>query len=966
MEQRITWKSPKKLLFLLVSLLLLAGFWPLAKLADPEVRFLDPNLEQVIREKINQPTKPIYRTHVLKITELDASGKGITRLDGIEALRRLSVLNLEDNFVEDLSPLASLGLLSELNLNNNQITNLEAVNFDRIRRLPLRSLSLRHNVDEAQNRLVDIGLLSELRQLESLDLRDNHVADISPLAGLGSLQQLNLRENHVKNIQPVQFLTGLVYLNIHSNPIESGLSALGNLHNLQTLIMRNVEIGENYEFLLSLTKLRRLNIRNSAITDVNAIAELMKSGALQDDEDREIKAYIDLLEISPNDDGTDPYLDLRRYWNNISYRHPISLPYYPSTVKPAVFSHESGFYTEGFYLTISTDEPGGEIYYTLDGSEPALTPGLEPMGSTQVYTGPILVQSRVGEPNLLSDMETSRGIAYRPAEEMFKLSIVRVVAIDKMGNRSNVLTQTYIIDKEIAVRYTFPLVSIVTNSENLFDDEIGIYVPGNINLVDSDVDMEMSWWYPANFMQRGLKWERPVSFQMFSSNGELIISQNLGMRIHGHATRYFNPKSFRLHAKTEYDEQSLMQYDFFSGVDNSFYEKTIAAHKSLIFRSGGNDEKDALFRDILAQDLLQNTKLDIQQHQPVIVFINGEYWGIHNIRTRYDEYYFQTHYGLDADELLVLRNGEIRIGDVGNIEHYTNIFKIIDENYVENNYLTRNTLAEDKAYREMAARVDIENFISYYAAQIYFNNGDWPQNNAPMWAKAAMSQSNFSYGHDGKWRWIVLDVDSSFRNPSFDNLTRLTYELNHDLSTYLFRSLLENREFRHQLINKIADYLNTIFREDIVVGKIDNFETLYYTEIEEHIQRWGTLGGSLDSWLQNVDEIRKFALLRPTYQRQQTVENFNLPGTATVKIQTNPVHGYIQINTVDIREGAVGVNDPASWAGIYFQNVPVKITAVPAAGYRFVRWKEIGSEDAELVLVLTEDITLTAEFEKED
>jgi hypothetical protein len=63
MEQRITWKSPKKLLFLLASLVLLAGFLPLANLADPEVRFLDPNLEQVVREKINQPTTPIYRTH---------------------------------------------------------------------------------------------------------------------------------------------------------------------------------------------------------------------------------------------------------------------------------------------------------------------------------------------------------------------------------------------------------------------------------------------------------------------------------------------------------------------------------------------------------------------------------------------------------------------------------------------------------------------------------------------------------------------------------------------------------------------------------------------------------------------------------------------------------------------------------------------------------------------------------------
>ena len=141
---------------------------------------------------------------------------------------------------------------------------------------------------------------------------------------------------------------------------------------------------------------------------------------------------------------------------------------------------------------------------------------------------------------------------------------------------------------------------------------------------------------------------------------------------------------------------------------------------------------------------------------------------------------------------------------------------------------------------------------------------------------------------------------------------------------------------------------------------------MYSPEIEEHIQRWGVPKSSLKSWLENVDEIRQFALARPTYQRQHLLEQFNLSGLASLTLRANQTAGFIRINTIDIREETVGVDDPASWTGIYFQDVPVKITAIPASGYRFVRWQETGSGDAELTLVLTEDITLTAEFEKED
>jgi Leucine-rich repeat (LRR) protein len=165
MEQMVTWKSPGKIVFFLASLLLLGGLLVLANLVNPAIHFADPNLEKAIREKIDQPTSPLTRLDLLAITELDASGRDIKRLEGIEALRRLAVLNLGENAVEDLSPLAKLSMLSELNLQNNQISDLEAIRFDQIKHLPVRSLNL----------------------------RDNSIANIKPLSDFYSLRELNLR-----------------------------------------------------------------------------------------------------------------------------------------------------------------------------------------------------------------------------------------------------------------------------------------------------------------------------------------------------------------------------------------------------------------------------------------------------------------------------------------------------------------------------------------------------------------------------------------------------------------------------------------------------------------------------------------------------------------------------------------------------------------------------------------------------
>ena len=351
MKQNIT----KLLIFLVLLWLLLLGvnFYISTEIAV----FTDPNLEELIREKLNRPEGNIYSFHLQSIKELDATGKDIESLEGIEILSGLTRLNLEDNRVKDVTPLRHLHDLKDLSLRNNYITDLSDINFDSIKSLPLKRLSLRHNVVrppvEEQIRLSDINILKHFHELEELELRDNHIENITPLGELTGLKildicqnpledgdisalkemtgllELNLRETNLKDITPISGLTELIYLNIHSNPDLSTIAPVQNLTKLETLIMRNVTVGKELKFIVPLKRLNRLNMRNCNVSDLTALGELMEIGALQDHPAKEIKADVDIRE-NPiptfEDKGVDGYAPVREHWQSISYRQPESLP----------------------------------------------------------------------------------------------------------------------------------------------------------------------------------------------------------------------------------------------------------------------------------------------------------------------------------------------------------------------------------------------------------------------------------------------------------------------------------------------------------------------------------------------------------------------------------------------------------------------------------------------------------------
>lgn len=1005
----------KKAFHSILLLALLTGVFAFSALADQAVTFPDENLELSIRQKLNHYDKPIFRSQLLDIVDLDLQDKNIKNLEGIEYCRNLEVLNLRNNDISDVAPLETLTSLRILDFGFNQISDLKTAgihllashqiielsldhnthnnNYGEIIRLsdikllsgfvhlqklnlegnsvesvlPLANMSLLKELNLRGNRLTELNGVERLKNLETLSLSENQITDISAINDLINLEYLNLRENNVQDINALSNLKNLQYLNLHSNTNIADLAPLRELRNIETLILRNVPVDDQIVFLGELKNLKRLNIRNTGITDLSVLAHLMRAGALQNDLESNVIASVNLLDLKQSENESDFFFPVRKYWDNISFRYPINLPYAQSDVENVEFSHKTGFYEQGFHLSLTTTMPDGRIFYTVDGSDPALSAGFNGLGSTKIYQSPIHVYDKSNEPNYLTEIRTSMvSDSYHiPESEVKKAFIVRAIVVNDAGMRSDIVTHTFFVGDHFENHYILPIVSIAMNEAYLFDDQIGIYVPGVFY-----EDLQQPWhisFYPANYTQRGQIWERPASFQLINQAGETLVSQNIGVRIHGGATRSYPQKSLRLYFTDHYDATDGLDFPLFEEYSRSTTTFDDHVFRSLILRNAGNDWYGSMFRDALAQNLLGHTQLDLQDFFPVIVFLNGEYWGIHNLRPRYDEAYFQSKYGVPMDELLVLVEywGRTQIGRPGEREQYFDMLRLIDNNYSENNFATADTLADQHAYNEITALMDIDNFIDYFVSQIYFANQDWPHNNIMFWKTVNHDKSSDSdsYWYDGKWRWIVYDLDLTFEDVERNSLAFATTE--NEWSTYLLRSLLENQTFREKFINAFADHLNSTFREEVVVDRINEFKSIYQPEIEEHIYRWGNAGGSLETWLENVDQIIKFAQMRPAIQREQMVSYFNLPGSASITTVVNPLQGYIKINSLEIIPGHPGVDDPGHWTGVYFKHVPLSLTAFSHEGYEFSHWEmdnKTHNYDQTIEINLNEDIYVAAVF----
>lgn len=273
------------------------------------------------------------------------------------------------------------------------------------------------------------------------------------------------------------------------------------------------------------------------------------------------------------------------------------------------FSHPGGFYSSAINLEITSGINQNDIiYYTKDGSMPDR--------NSLVYTSPIAIYDRTSEPNVLCMIPTSPDFS-TPGDLIFKGTVIKAISYNNGLPSSKVYTHSYFIHPESFARYDYPVISIAVDTFHLFNKDTGIYVPGKY------FDPKDRGW-TGNYFQRGKDWEREINVEFFETNGELAFSQKAGLRIHGGGTRSRQQKSLRLYArKDDYGEQYFNH--------QLFPQKEKNKYKRFVLRSTYGCWSNTVFKDAITSSFAIDVGIEAQYSRPAIVFINGEYWGIHTM-----------------------------------------------------------------------------------------------------------------------------------------------------------------------------------------------------------------------------------------------------------------------------------------------------------------------------------------------
>lgn len=651
--------------------------------------------------------------------------------------------------------------------------------------------------------------------------------------------------------------------------------------------------------------------------------------------------------------------------------------------EPVLFK-ESGFYDSSFSLDMLIPK-GTTVYYTLDGSTPTT--------ESAVYSSPISVSDISSSPNVLSAItnivvSSWNSGATPPAEPVDKAFIVNAIAVDGSGNVSDTVTGAYFIGYNNRASYykDMKVISIVTDKENLFDDEKGIYVLGKTyenwrNGPDYN-PMANEWEIPANYTQKGAAWEREASMQVFE-NGQLAHSQNVGLRIHGGATRSAAQKSFNVYARSQYGA-SKFEFDLFSGnVVSEAKEKIIDKFDSFMLRNGGNDGQYTRFRDKLNQMLVADRDMLTQGMEPCVVFINGEYWGHYEITEKLDEDFIDAHYNVGASNVCIVKNQQLDEGSEETFAEWEELYQ----------WIGSADLANAENYRQLCEKVDIQSFIDYISAEIYFNNWDWGGNNMAMWKSTKPKDGNIY--SDGKWRFILFDTEYSLNlygqtPPHTNSFTQLTQ--NDCFLSQFLSSAMKNEDFRRQFCTTFMDMANENFSDQRVTRLIDELSAQYHdVSIDTHDRFWsssnnpGFGGGFPGGWgggdwgigggggggnaaeqnyTSEVSSVRSFYQSRFSSITGHLRSFSSLRGNlANITVKNDASMGSVKINTItpDFSNG--------SWSGKYYTDYPVVLSAKPEPGYRLSYWEtstgdKISGATAEIEL--TSDMTVTAVYEKSD
>ena len=532
------------------------------------------------------------------------------------------------------------------------------------------------------------------------------------------------------------------------------------------------------------------------------------------------------------------------------------------------FDKAAGFYADSVIVSLTNNEPGATLYYTLDGSEPS--------ANSAVYTGPVTLKSTA----VLKAMAISPDTTILPGFVEYA---------------------TYFVN-EI---HTLPVVSVA-----------GIQLT---DLANGDKDL------------------RPHgSIEYFNQNGERKARGYGEFNSHGQDSWVNDQRSIDLVARDEMGYNNALEEKIFTLSDRDEFQR-------LILRAAGDDnypgnflpahEGCAHLRDAYVHNLAKRggLHLDLRLSEKAIVYIDGQYWGVYDLREIPDDHdYTEYYYGqgkYDIQYILTWGNTWAEYGGNKALQNWKSLY----------DYIQNNPMGDQAKYDYVASQLDVASLVDYVIVNSVTVCSDWLNYNTGWWRGL-----NPAGGHR-KWGYILWDNDATFGY--YINYTNIP-----DTSTaalpcnpeYLdgfsdpeghirvLRQLMFNPGFKQYYISRYIDLMNTVFSCDNMLSYLDTMANRIAPEMTRHVARWG---GDYDHWQSNVQRLRGFITRRCNAMAGGMIDCYNLGGPYEVTFGANPDSlAQLQINSLTISE--------LPYTGAYFGGVDLKLSALydTTSGYMFDRW----------------------------
>lgn len=519
----------------------------------------------------------------------------------------------------------------------------------------------------------------------------------------------------------------------------------------------------------------------------------------------------------------------------------------------------------------------GTIHYTLDGSDPTI--------SSPVYTSAIAIMDS---------------------------TVLRARVYESGLRPGPTLLRSYFLAGDATPQ--LPVVSFVADPETLFGDDIGIY--------ENDT--------PYVFKGR----EVPIQLEFFERDQSLAFAVNAGARIGGENIWTKAQKPFNVYCRGKYGND-VVPYQLFP-------DEAVGIFGEFSLRNGGDDWEETLLRDaMMPAQLRGQMEASLYSYRPCILFLNGDFWGIYNIRKRLDEVSFAQEQFLNSTDYDLVQyahnedGNTVLTAEVGTTDRYLGLL----------DFLATNDVSDPAVYAAVEEQVNVDSFIDYVVATDFAMNTSW-SHNREFWS-----------GHQegAKWQWIINDFDRGF---DVGNLSSSL--IDNFLADYpLFEELEQNGAFVDRLIQRYAAHVGSTFYPDRFDDVLDGLVAEQEGEIARHISRWSGSGGIANGTkrLTELAEIKQYVVERPAsaLSRLQLELGISRPSADLTLAASPAAGGSVEVAGVPVQ---LEYNDTFA----LFQNTPVELTARPAPGYSFVSWSS-GATEATIEVTLSGALALTANFQ---